>query len=36
MLSPFVKWVGRKRNVIKKHLYKYIPKNFNNYYEYIN
>lgn len=33
MLSPFVKWVGGKRNVIKKYLYKYIPQNFNDYYE---
>lgn len=33
MLSPFVKWVGGKRNVIKQHLYKYLPTNFNSYYE---
>lgn len=32
-LSPFVKWVGGKREVINKHLHKYFPSTFNNYLE---
>lgn len=32
-LVPFIKWVGGKRNVIKKYLFKFLPKEFNNYYE---
>jgi len=30
--KPFVKWVGGKRQLIPE-LLKYIPKNFNNYFE---
>ena len=32
-LSPFVKWVGGKRQVIDKYLYKYFPIDFKNYIE---
>ena len=32
-LKPFIKWVGGKKDVIKKHLYRYLPKEFNCYYE---
>ena len=32
-LSPFVKWVGGKRDVINKHLYQYFPLNYNCYLE---
>lgn len=32
-LKPFIKWVGGKKDVIKKHLYQYLPKEFNCYYE---
>lgn len=32
-ITPFVKWVGGKRNVIKKYLCHYLPKNFNTYFE---
>lgn len=32
-VTPFVKWVGGKSSVIKKHLYKYIPNNFDKYIE---
>lgn len=32
-LKPFVKWVGGKRDVIKKHLHKLLPESFNEYYE---
>ncbi len=32
-LLPFVKWVGGKRNIIKKHLDGLLPKEFNEYYE---
>ena len=32
-LSPFVKWVGGKREVIKRHLYLYFPDQFNHYFE---
>lgn len=32
-ISPFVKWVGGKRNVIKQHLVHYFPKSFDTYYE---
>lgn len=32
-LSPFVKWVGGKRNVIKKYLKDFFPINFKTYIE---
>lgn len=32
-LKPFVKWVGGKRDVIKKYLQFYLPKTYGNYYE---
>ena len=32
-MQPFVKWVGGKREVIKKYLCNHIPKKFNKYYE---
>ena len=32
-LSPFVKWVGGKRQVIDKYLHKYFPLEFKNYIE---
>lgn len=32
-LKPFIKWVGGKRDVIKKYLRFYLPKSYGNYYE---
>ena len=32
-LSPFIKWVGGKRDVINKHLHRYFPLNYNCYLE---
>lgn len=32
-IQPFVKWVGGKRHVINKHLYKMFPNSFNTYIE---
>ncbi len=32
-ISPFVKWVGGKRDVIKKYLANHFPEDFNNYFE---
>ncbi|MGL5205100.1 MAG: hypothetical protein ACRC63_02510, partial [Metamycoplasmataceae bacterium] len=32
-ITPMVKWVGGKGNVIKQHLNNLLPIEFNNYYE---
>lgn len=31
--TPFIKWMGGKRQVIKNYLINYLPKTFNNYFE---